>query len=744
MHFYWNRFTILLLLMLSIGSASAQTGIPDTNTVIQNFDSMAATLTLPANWRMFPSSASPVWSTGAAVVTQQASSGSPTAGGTYNFGSNAAERAVGAMTSAGFASPNSLMGYFRNTNSAPLESVSVSYAAERYRRNTAAASIQFYYSTDGSAWTAVTAGDVAAASFPIGTSAYFYAPPLIVSVSAFTVTFPSPIAVNGDFYLRWNINTTGSNSQGITIDDINVTGTFTAAPATTVSSVNVIDTNNVDITFSAAMGASVSTAANYTLSGSGQGTLAATPTSVTPQGGNTYRLTWATGEMTIGGDITISTSGLLDNLGNALGTPTSATDAGAGVGTAPTISSTTRNVGSNNPTNAASVIFDATFSEPMTGLTDTNLSLLTSGVTGAAITGVAGGPTVWTVTVSTGTGNGTIQLDLSNTTGLSDLAGNAVSNTPFSGTEAFSIDKAAPGITLSSGVGLLTNAAFSVTVLTGESTADFAGGDVTITNGLISDFSGSGVNYSFIVTPTANGVVSVSVNGSTFTDAAGNANSASNTITTDYDGTQPTATLTTTAPDPTGVSPIPFRVQFSEAMTGFALGDISVTSGTAGGFTPVNSSTFDFTVTPSATVATVVVNVAAGVATDPATNPNQAATALSVDYDGTPPQVEAAFTAQSTNTLTITFDATMGAGVLTPGNYVLTGMTPGSVAASPTSVVLVSGSTYLLTWGSGEFEEDNVVLTLSNVFDAKGTALDPAHSAVSGTVPVEASAFAIE
>jgi Ca2+-binding RTX toxin-like protein len=70
-----------------------------------------------------------------------------------------------------------------------------------------------------------------------------------------------------------------------------------------------------------------------------------------------------------------------------------------------------------------------------------------------------------------------------------------------------------------------------------ESVSDFVAGDVTVSGGTLSNFSGSGTNYTATFTPntnsTANGVVSVASN--KFSDAAGNFNvdgaEANNTVT---------------------------------------------------------------------------------------------------------------------------------------------------------------------------------------------------------------------
>lgn len=226
------KYMLLLCTIIPFraGSLSAQTGIPTTTTVTENFDAMAAGTTTPANWEI-QRSAAPTWAGGTTALTAQASSGSPTAGGSYNWGTSATERALGVMTSGSYASPNSVMGWFRNTNAGILTQLTVSYDLERYRINTAAASVQFYYSTDGSTWTSITAGDIAAATIGSGASAYGYTPQATFSVTGFNVTGLS-IASGADIYLRWNLNTSGSNSQGIGIDNVSVTATFSGGCVT--------------------------------------------------------------------------------------------------------------------------------------------------------------------------------------------------------------------------------------------------------------------------------------------------------------------------------------------------------------------------------------------------------------------------------------------------------------------------------------------------------------------------------
>ena len=82
-----------------------------------------------------------------------------------------------------------------------------------------------------------------------------------------------------------------------------------------------------------------------------------------------------------------------------------------------------------DPTAVANVNFTVTFSEPVTGV-DTvspfnDFALTTSpGISGASITGVSGSGTTYTVTVNTGSGNGTIRLDVLDNNSIVNAASN--------------------------------------------------------------------------------------------------------------------------------------------------------------------------------------------------------------------------------------------------------------------------------------------------------------------------------
>ncbi|GAB3588258.1 hypothetical protein GCM10027345_39970 [Hymenobacter daeguensis] len=104
-----------------------------------------------------------------------------------------------------------------------------------------------------------------------------------------------------------------------------------------------------------------------------------------------------------------------------------------------------------------------------------------------------------------------------------------------SNTNSFTVDTVAPTVTLSSTAGNPTSTSpIPVTAVFSESVADFVATDVTVSNGTVSNFSGSGTSYSFDVTPTASGTVTVNVAANVAHDAAGNGNTAAAPLTRTY------------------------------------------------------------------------------------------------------------------------------------------------------------------------------------------------------------------
>ena len=227
--FGFTKWCVALIAAGWMSGAQAQVSINGSAPVVENFNTLgtSATAALPSGWKMSAAGAGTTagYATAANVpaTTQAAGSGAPSTGGRYNWGDGATstDRAIGFMTSGGYASPNGVMVQYQNNSGGIISAIAVSFDIERYRINSAAASVTFLVSTDGATWTAATAGDSGA--FATGASSYTFTGGTIVSKS-FNLTGLS-IANGSSIYLKWNFNTTGGNSQGLGLDNVSVTAT---------------------------------------------------------------------------------------------------------------------------------------------------------------------------------------------------------------------------------------------------------------------------------------------------------------------------------------------------------------------------------------------------------------------------------------------------------------------------------------------------------------------------------------
>ncbi|MBV2169342.1 MAG: hypothetical protein KUL82_11615 [Bdellovibrio sp.] len=322
-----------------------------------------------------------------------------------------------------------------------------------------------------------------------------------------------------------------------------------------------------------------------------------------------------------------------------------------------------------------------TFSEAVSGV-----ELSDFAVTNAILTSLSGGPSVYTVT-ATPVVDGAVSLRYQ-VGKAQDAGGN--SNTA-SNTLTSTYDSIAPAVSLSSIAGdPFKNSSFDVTATFSESVTGFAAGDITVTNGTVSGFSGSGTTYTFTVTPTAQGLVTVAVNAGVATDAAGNGNTAATSLTRTYDSVQPILSLSSASGDPFNTSTFSVTATFSESVTGFVAGDVAVTNGTVSGFSG-SGTTYTFTVTPTGQ-GLVTVAVGAGVAADGAGNGNTAATSLTRTYDSVQPSLSlSSASGDPFNAATFSVTATFSESV--------TGFVAGDVAVTNGTVSGFSGSgaTYTFT-----------------------------------------------
>jgi hypothetical protein len=134
---------------------------------------------------------------------------------------------------------------------------------------------------------------------------------------------------------------------------------------------------------------------------------------------------------------------------------------------------------------------------------------------------LSSGQTAWSIAPSSDLIEGDSQITATATVG-------GITSNP-SGSLSIEYDATAPTVTL----GLLTESGgnFTTTITLSENVTGFLPNDFDVVNATFLTFGGSGTSYNLTIRPDGPGTVSVSVPADGFVDAAGNANTVSNTQT---------------------------------------------------------------------------------------------------------------------------------------------------------------------------------------------------------------------
>ena len=315
---------------------------------------------------------------------------------------------------------------------------------------------------------------------------------------------------------------------------------------------------------------------------------------------------------------------------------------GASVSPAPSVT-IDQAAGQTDPTSASPINFTVTFSEAVTGFDAAGVTLggTAPGTLAAVVSG--GGPT-YDVAVSGMTGDGTVTASIA--AGAANAADDGLANQASTSTDnEVTYDGTAPAVSINQAGGQAdpANAApINFSVVFSEAVTGFDGGDVGLSGmaGLAATVSGGGASYNVAVTGMAGaGTVTASIAAGVATDGAGNGNAASTSAdnTVAYDGVAPAASITAAAgqADPTSESPIDFTVVFSEPVSGFSGGDVSL-GGTAGATTAVvtgSGTTYNVAVSGMTGSGSVTASVISGGAADAAGNGNTASGDTSVTYE---------------------------------------------------------------------------------------------------------------
>ncbi|NJK70575.1 MAG: hypothetical protein HC941_32420, partial [Microcoleus sp. SU_5_3] len=485
--------------------------------------------------------------------------------------------------------------------------------------------------------------------------------------------------------------------------------------------------------------------ANYA---SGSGTTALTFNYVVQAGDTSADLEYlATNALTLNGG-TIKDSATLDDAILTLPALASANSLGGSKAivinnvidnVAPTITSVTSTTANGSYNTTGNINVTVNFSEAVT-LAGGNMTVALD--TGGTVTLAPFTGTSAIGTYTPGTGQNSTDL---NSTGitlavgatLKDAAGNNATLTIPAGqsladSKAIIVDTVAPTVALTSTSPPTVTGLFSVTATFNEDVVGFDNTDLTAANATVSNFvKVDAKTYTFDVTPTASGNVTVDIPAAKATDAAGNNNTAATQLTRTAnitpidDITPPNVVLTSTSPTTvTGLFNV--TATFNEDVTGFDNTDPTVANATVSNFVKVDAKIYTFDVTPTAD-GNVTVDIPAAKATDTAGNNNTAATQLTRTanittppvVDVTPPNANLAAiasitTAGGTNqTLTVTFTDDSGVDVSSFDNSDLVvnwsgGTIPATfISFTPTGNSTPRTATYSLTPPGGTWDNSD-------------------------------------
>lgn len=238
------------------------------------------------------------------------------------------------------------------------------------------------------------------------------------------------------------------------------------------------------------------------------------------------------------------------------------------------------------------------------------------------------------ITLPVGSGDGTYRVCV---IGKNSLGNWQPISSPTSSADLI-IDTTLPTLTLSSlAADPFNTVSFAITATFSESVADFSLGDISVTNGVALALVGGPSVYTFIVTPSGQGLVTVAVSAGVAHDGAGNYSTVATNLTRTYDSVRPTLSLASEASDPFNSATISVTATFSESVTGFSIEDISIINGAASSLSGTGA-TYTFTVTPSGQ-GPVAVAVDSDIALDAAGNSNIAATSITRIYDSIAPTI---------------------------------------------------------------------------------------------------------
>lgn len=502
-----------------------------------------------------------------------------------------------------------------------------------------------------------------------------------------------------------------------------------AAPTVTVNQATgqVDPTDAAPIRFTVTFSETVSgfTADDVSVGGTSGGTKVATVSGTGPT--YTVSVTGMSGDGTVTAQV--PAGGVLDQAGNT-NTASTSTDDSVQYDGSPLRVTINQAAAQPDPSNATTISFTVVFNRNVTGFATGDVTL--SGSAGATTATVSGSGSTYTVAVTGMTTDGTVTATIA-----AGRAGDSYGNLNEASTstdDTVTRDLTSPTVTINQAAGQVdptNSSSINFTVVFSEPVTGFATGDVTITGSasgakVVGDVTGSGSTYNVAVSGmTGDGTLTASILAAKATDLAGNSNlvSTSGDGTVTRDATAPTVTVARSSGQnaSTTTLPINYTVTFSEAVSGFDTGDLTIggtAPGTIVGTVSGSGTTYNVAVTGLTSDGTVVASVAAAVASDAAGNANVASggtvNSRTVTFsNGLAPSVtvnQAAGQADPTNgtsmSFAVEFSEPIDGSTLVANDFTISNLLGGSRSLSG------SGASWVLTI-SGMTQQGTVTVSLA-------------------------------
>jgi hypothetical protein len=385
-----------------------------------------------------------------------------------------------------------------------------------------------------------------------------------------------------------------------------------------------------------------------------------------------------------------------------------------------------------DPTNGSTINFQAVFNRAVTQFNGADISFNGSTAPGAlSVASIAGGPAIYTVTVTGFTGTGTVVVSVV-PDGAIDVGGKG-NQASTSTDHTVTVDRVAPTVAINQAATQTDPTKATIvnyTATFSEPVPGLAPGDIAFTGStapgtLAAAVTGGPTVYNVAVSGmTGGGLIQASIPAGVVTDPVGNPNTAStstdNTVTRDLIRPGVTINQATTQHDPIGATPIKLTATFTENVTAFVPADVVFTGSTVGGTLAATITggpkVFTVAVAGMTTAGLVKATIPANAAVDAAGNLSTASTSTdnTVTWDPSKPNVtinKAAGQADPSTGTSVSYTATFTKPVtgFAAADVVLASSTTG-VGTAVTTVA--GGPTAYTITVSGMSASGNVIATI--------------------------------